>query len=140
MESLASHTEKYTLQPSLDSMHRESVEWLSATDLWKRELQFFQKLLDKHAPTMDSVDYKKQIDHFQHLITYYSGELVDLLHKKLRKHESRLAILLQEPTESDASYYQAHLDLMDEASSFTKVFAEFKNGFFELIEERLTNN
>ena len=138
MESLTSPTGNFTLQPSLESMHRESIEWLSATDLWKRELNFFQKLLDQHAPEMKSVEFKKQIDHFQHLITYYGGELVDLLHKKLRKHESRLASLIQEAGESDAEYYRAHTSLMDEASGFQKVFGEFKHGFFELIESRLS--
>lgn len=134
MESLTTPTGEFTLPPSLIGMHRESVEWLSATDLWKRELGFFQNLLDQHAPKMDSVEFKKQIDHFQHLITYYDGELVDLLHKKLRKHESRLAKILREPNQSDADYYHEHNTLMDEASSFQKVFTEFKHGFFEFIE------
>jgi hypothetical protein len=137
MESLTTPTGEFILQPGLVGMHRESIEWLSATDLWKRELDFFQKLLDRHAPIMDTVELKKQIDHFQHLITYYNGELVDLLHKKLRKHESRLAKILQGPNESDVEYYAEHNSLMDEASSFQKVFTEFKHGFFSLIETGL---
>lgn len=140
MESLSSTTGNFTLQPSLDGMHRESVEWLSATVLWKRELSFFQKLLDQQATKMESIESKKQIDHFQHLITYYDGELVDLLHKKLRKHESRLAKMLQSANESDAEYYHEHTQLMDEASSFQKVFTEFKYGFFELVENGLRLN
>ncbi len=135
MESLPTPTGAFTLSPSLTGMHRESVAWLSATVLWKRELSFFQKLLDQHAPKMDTVDFKKQVDHFQHLITYYDGELVDLLHKKLRKHESRLAKMLQEPTGSDAAYHQEHTALMDETSAFQKVFTEFKHDFFTFIEQ-----
>lgn len=135
MESLTSPTGNFTLQPSLTGMHRESVEWLSATDLWKIELRFFQKLLDQYAPKMESVELKKQIDHFQHLITYYNGELVDLLHKKLRKHERHLGSMLQELNESDAEYYNQHTSIMDEASSYQRVFAEFKQGFFELIQQ-----
>ena len=84
---------------------------------------------------MESVELKKQIDHFQHLITYYDGELVDLLHKKLRKHESHLSRMLQELNESDAEYYNQHASIIDEASSFQRVFAEFKQGFFELIQQ-----
>jgi hypothetical protein len=134
MESIAKATEKFSLQPSLIGMHRESVEWHSATELWKRELSFFQKLLDQHAPKLDSIEFKKEIDHFQNLITYYDGELVDVLHKKLRKHESRLAAMLQEPKEADVEYYNEHNVIMDEASSFQKVFTEFKHGFFAFIE------
>jgi hypothetical protein len=137
MESLTTPTGEFILPPSLVGMHRESVEWLSATELWKRELNFFQKLLDQHAPKMNAVEFKKQIDHFQHLITYYNGELVDLLHKKLRKHESRLGKILQASNESDSEYIHEHTSLMDEASSFQKVFTEFKHGFFAFIETGL---
>jgi len=137
MESLTSATEKFTLQPSLTGMHRESLEWLSATALWKREISFFQNLLDKYAPKMESVELKKQIDHFQHLITYYDGELIDLLHKKLRKHEKHLAEIHKEQSGSDSEYYKEHAPLMDEVSSFQKVFTEFKHGFFDLIEKGL---
>ena len=134
METLATPTGNFVLQPSLIGMHRESVVWLSATDLWKRELNFFQKLLDQHAPKVNSVESKKEIDHYQNLITYYDGELVDVLHKKLRKHESRLAKMLQEPKESDIEYFNEHNGIMDEASSFQRVFTEFKHGFFAFIE------
>ena len=52
MISVLGSTGKYILQPSLLDMHRQTLEWLSATALWKRELSFFQNLLDKHAPTI----------------------------------------------------------------------------------------
>ncbi len=134
MISVTGVTGKYILQPSLLAMHRETTEWLSATELWKRELSFFQKLLDQHAPKMANVEFKKQIDHYQHLITYYQGELVDLLRKKLKDHEKKLAIMLQELNESDTSYFNEHAGIMDEVTSFARVFTEFKQGFFEFIE------
>lgn len=134
MISVTSQTGKYILQPSLIGMHRESVEWISATELWKRELAFFQNLLDQHAPKMDSVEFKKQVDHYQHLITYYNGELVDALRKKLRDHEKQLATMLQELNESDTEYFKDHAAVIEEVAAFAKVFAEFKHGFFEFIE------
>jgi hypothetical protein len=115
-------------------MHRESVEWISATELWKRELAFFQNLLDQHAPKMDNVEFKKQVDHYQHLITYYNGELVDALRKKLRDHEKQLATMLQELNESDTEYFKEHAAVIEEVAAFAKVFAEFKHGFFAFIE------
>ena len=44
MISVTGATGKYILQPSLIAMHRESLEWISATELWKRELVFFKNL------------------------------------------------------------------------------------------------
>jgi len=134
MISVTGVTGKYILQPSLVTMHQESLNWISATALWKRELSFFQKLLDQHAPKLDNVEFKKQVDHFQHLITYYAGELVDELRKKLREHEHNLATMLQEVNEADVEYIKEHQGVIEQLSSFQKVFAEFKHSFFEFIE------
>ena len=89
MISPISTTDKYILQPSLMGMHNESLEWLSTIALWKRELVFFQKLLDKYAPQMTGIESKKEIDHYQNLIIYYDGELVDLLKKKAKGSRSQ---------------------------------------------------
>lgn len=134
MISVLGSTGKYILQPSLLDMHRQTLEWLSATALWKRELSFFQNLLDKYAPTSSAVEFKKQVDHFQNLITYYNGELVDLLRKKLRDHEGRLAQMLQTLNESDTEYFKEHGGIMDELDSFQTVFHTFKHSFYEFIE------
>jgi hypothetical protein len=120
-------------------MHNESLEWLSATALWKRELAFFQKLLDRYAPKMIDLDLKKEIDHYQNLIIYYNGELVDLLRKKLKDHEGSLARMLQQLNESDVEYFKDHKKVIEEVAAFARVFAEFKNGFFEMIEQQMAN-
>lgn len=134
MISVTGTTGKYILQPSLVTMHQESLNWISATALWKRELVFFQKLLDQHAPKLTHVEFKKQVDHFQHLITYYQGELVDELRKKLRDHEHNLAVMLKELNEADVEYIKEHQTVIESVSSFSKVFTEFKHSFFEFIE------
>lgn len=137
MISVLATTSKYALQPSLLDMHRHSLDWLSSSALWKRELSFFQKLLDKHAPRFASEEDKKRIDHFQNLIIYYNGEVVDGIRKKLRDHESQLAGSLQRENESDTRYYSEHKSLMEEASSFEKAFTELKHELFSFVEEVL---
>jgi hypothetical protein len=134
MISPSSQTPAFALQPALMNMHRETRAWLSATELWKRELQFFQKILDNHSQTRSQQDFKKEVDHFQHLITWYNGEVVDLLHKKLRKHEKSLATLLQEKKESDAQYFHEHNGLMDEVNTFAQAFSSFKKDLFDFVE------
>ena len=134
MISVSAPTGSYILQPSLVEMHRKSLDWLSATLLWQREIVFFQKLLDGYSQKYSSIHDKKQIDHFQNLIIYYSGELVVELRKKLRLHESRMAQMLQEKNESDAPYYQEHRDLMGELSSFNDRYNSFKHELFDFIE------
>lgn len=135
MISVLGTTTKYILQRSLLDMHRYTLEWLSATELWKRELAFYQKLLDRHNTTNSTIEFKKEMDHFQNLILYYKGELIDELRKKLHQHEFKLARMLREENESDTEYYKEHNGLMEELSSFQRVYLEFKHTFYEFIEK-----
>jgi hypothetical protein len=133
MISVLGTTNKYILQPSLMEMHHQSLEWLSYSVLWKRELHFFQKLLDLYANRFTELEDKKKIDHFQHIITYYQGEVVDGLRKKLKNNEHRLAEMLQTLNESDTEYFKENKIILDEATTFAKTIHEFKHDFFEFI-------
>lgn len=124
---------KYLLQPAVSEMHRASVNWYSTALLWKQELAFYQKLLDRAAPRFTTEADKKRMDHVQSLITYYSGELVDLFRKKIRDHEVRLAHSLQEVKESDAPYYQEHEALMEELMSFRTQYDNLKREFMDFV-------
>jgi hypothetical protein len=118
-------------------MHKESLEWLSASILWKRELVFFQKLLEQHANAYTEVEDKKQIDHFQNLIIYYQGELIDELRRELRDLENHMAKVLQSRDESDTEYLRQHGLIIDKLKAFNSQFEEFKNSFYEFIEKAL---
>ncbi len=135
MISVTGTTGRYILQPSLVSMHQQSLEWLSATALWKRELSFFQKLLDKNSIKATSTDLKKEMDHFQNIITYYGGEVVDDLRKKLRGHEGDLASMLQTMNESDTQYFKDHEKVMTELSTFSKGYDQFRHELFGFVEK-----
>ena len=128
---------KHLLQPSLMEMHHSSLEWLSTTVLWKQEVSFFQKLLDRYSPQLTSIDDKKKVSHFQNLITYYGGELIDTLRKKIKTHEHKLADLLQELKGGDKEYLEEHGALMEELSAFMKTFNSFKSEFFGFIDKKL---
>ena len=137
MISVLSTTNKYILQPSLLDMHKQSVTWLSATVFWKREIAFFQKLLSNKASSFTYVQDKKKIDHFQSLITYYGGELIDELATKLRKHENGLANMLQSLNESDTVYFTEHKKLMSDLEEFERSFSNLKHDLFEFVERVL---
>jgi hypothetical protein len=137
MISATSVTDRYALQPSLIEMHKQSLEWLSSTVLWKRELNFFQHLLDDYGNRFVSVEDKKEIDHFQNLILYYQGELIDTFRKKLRDHENHLAKVLQKLDETDKEYLETHNSIIDELATFNSAFIEFKHNIYLFIEKVL---
>ncbi len=134
MVSVLASTGRYILQPSLVEMHSNSREWLSALELWKKEVQFFQKLLDQHSTQIVSSDIKKQVDHFQHLITYYGGELISRLRKNLHQHEENLARMLRDENEADTEYFSEHKGIMEEVEAFRRTFYQFKHDYIEFIE------
>ena len=134
MISVLASTGSYILQPSLIEMHTNSVEWLSSLELWKKEVSFFQKLLDQHSSQVNSPEVKKQVDHFQHLITYYGGELISALRKKLHNHEGNLARMLRDMNEADTEYFQEHKRIMEELGAFRRTFYQFKHDYIEFIE------
>lgn len=135
MISVTSVTDNYILQPTLLAKHRTTLDWLSAAILWKRELAFFQKLLDQHASKFSSADDKKKMDHFQSIVTYYKGELIDALSTKLRLHEKRLAEMLETKDESRTEYFKEHDALMNELESCNTQLAQYKEELFDFIEK-----
>lgn len=134
MISVISVTDNYILQPTTFQNHKITMEWLSAALLWKRELKFFQKLLDQFAPKFTSIEAKQKVDHFQSIITYYDGELVDSFRAKLRQHERHLAQLLEKKDESDTRYFKEHDALMNDMSAIDKQLTEYKQEFYSFVE------
>jgi hypothetical protein len=135
MISAASQTDKYIVSPSLLTRHKKTLEWISSAALWKRELIFFQKLLDQYAPKFTTLEDKKKLDHFQNLIIYYKGELVDSLTTKLRLHEKKLAEMLESKDETKIEYFKEHDGLMNELESLNTQFNHNKEELFSFIEK-----
>jgi hypothetical protein len=135
MISVTSVTDRYALQPGVMIKHKKALEWLSSTVLWKREFNFFQKLLDQYGTRFSSADDKKKIGHFQSIITYYGGELIDSYAAKLREHESRLAQALENHDETRIEYFKEHDALMGELESLQSQIVQYKEDFFHFIEK-----
>lgn len=135
MISPSSITNNYILQPTLISKHKKTLEWLSTTILWKRELAFFQKLLDKYATNFSDVEDKKRVDHFQNLILYYNGDLINMFATKLRLHEAKLADILEKKDESNIEYFKEHDSIMNELEGFSNQFNDYKEELFLFIEK-----
>jgi hypothetical protein len=133
MISPSSVTSDYILQDALLLKHKKTLDWLSTTLLMKKELFFFQDLLDKHAPRFTAVNDKKKVDHFQNLILYYRDELIDSISSKLRIHERKLADMLEFKDETSISYFKEHDTLMDEMESAYHQFMTYKKELFEFV-------
>lgn len=130
-------TNNYILQPSLLTKHAKTLEWLSATVLWKKELQFFQRLLDEHASKFGTDEDREQMHHLQNIIRYYKDELIDSMASRLRHHEKKLADMLETKDELKTAYIKEHLALMNDLQSTNDQFRSYKEELFSLIEKVL---
>ena len=140
MEQLTNAGSDYLLEIGLETLHKDSKVWKSRIEMWKRELGFFQKLLDSYSRKFDSPDDKKEEDHFQNLIIYYNGELLDEYKQAARKQEKRLAQMIAKdsPDQMDeAEYRNQHIDLKKKFDSFDRQFRKYKHEFFDFIEKVL---
>ena len=140
MEQLKNAGSDYLLEIGLETLHKDSEVWKSRIEMWKRELIFFQKLLDSYSLKFDSPDDKKEEDHFQNLIIYYNGELLDEYKQAARRQEKRLAEMMgnESPDHVDESEYRnQHIELKRKVDSFDKQFRKYKHEFFNFIEKVL---
>ena len=138
MEQLTNAGSDYLLEIGIEELHKDSKVWMSRIELWKRELQFFQKLLDSNSPKFDNPEDKKREDHFQNLIIYYSGQLLDEYKQSVRRQEKRLAELIsQDNTDQidQAEFRNQQIELKAKVDSFDREFRKYKHDFFSFIEK-----
>jgi len=140
MISITGVTNNYVLQPALLEKHTKTLAWLSATVLWKSELAFFQKQLEGQAALRLTTEDRREVDHFQNLILFYSVEVIEDMRRKLRHHESKLARMLETKSEWETQYYKEHSGLMGKADELSQRFerlkADLKLGIARLVAEK----
>ncbi len=137
MENLKATTTEFLIRESLLDLHKSSKQWVSEVNLWKLELNFFQKLLDTHAKKVTTYQGKKTIGHLQNLITYYQGELMDEFAKAVRKHEKYLNRVIDGGDSDDSTYKVKHEIIDDKINTFRDRFKDYKEELFQFIEELL---
>jgi len=132
MNSPSLTTTHFAIQQPLIERHTKTLEWLSATALWKNELAFLQKLLDQYS--IGHADLKPQMDHYQNILLYYREELVDSIASRLRLHEKKLAKLVIAQREESADYFAEHDQIMNEAQALGNQISTYREEIYALIE------
>ncbi|SRR5690606_10078414 len=135
MISITSATNTYIVQPVLLEKHRQTLNALSLIAFMRRELAFFQKLLEKYSAVVIDAEQKQKISHFQNLILYYNGELLNTFGTRLRLHEKKLAEMLETVDETNTEYFREHDGLMNEVHALNEQFLAYKEEFYSFIEK-----
>lgn len=135
MENQMMDTRTLSLEQSLENLYQNSLEWHLEVDLWKQELKFFQKLIDCNVAKFTTKEQKQRLAHFQNLIIYYNGELLDQFRQKTRRCSKYLAKHIEERSEFNFDEYQQKFGgLSNHLSAFASEFRKYKKDFFQLME------
>ncbi|GAA4435851.1 hypothetical protein GCM10023188_28260 [Pontibacter saemangeumensis] len=138
MKSLSPVNTNYLLEVSLADLHRESRSWLSDINFWSVEMDFYQRLLERVAGRITSVEGKKGIDHFQNLILYFKGELLDQFEHDIREHERYLERLLQNKSPfNEQLYREVHKKYEYQIKAFNYDFKQYRKDLYKFTERYL---
>ena len=138
MKSLAPANHHFLLEVSMEDLHKDVAIWLSDIKFWKVELSFFQKLLEKITVKTSSIEDKQKISHFQNLILYYRGEVLDQLKRDVHTHEVYLkSILEKDEAVNDQYYRETHQKLAGQLQSFEQAMKSYKSDLFKFAEQVL---
>ncbi|MEM9671368.1 MAG: hypothetical protein AAF992_02170 [Bacteroidota bacterium] len=136
MDQIMSESQQMTMERSVEEMYHNSLEWQSEVSLWKQEMKFFQKMLDTYTSKCLSVEQKQRLSHFQNLLIYYDGELLDQFKQQSRRHAKYLAHQLEENESFNLDEYQQKFGgLSSHLSAFATEYRRYKKDFFGLMEE-----
>lgn len=132
MALLLSPKTEYLLEASLEVLHEQSLEYLNEIAFMKKEISFFNKLLNKNAgrqfPTDQSTAISKQ------MVTFIDKAL-NALNKKLMEHERWLADIMKTNTLGrQQSYREVHRDLTKEMVECREKFIRLKKKVFSFAK------
>lgn len=135
MENQRIDTRTLSLEQNLENLYQNSLEWHLEVNLWKQELNFFQKLIDCNVSKFTTTEQKQRLAHFQNLIIYYNGELLDQFRQQTRRCSKYLARHIEEGSEFNFDEYQQKFGgLNSHLSAFASEFRKYKTDFFQLME------
>ncbi|QHL86025.1 hypothetical protein GU926_00620 [Nibribacter ruber] len=136
MDTLTSTSGHLLLSIGLQDLHQESVGWLQDIAFWKTEISFFQKLLEQVNIRVHDLEDKKRIDHFQSLLLYFKGELLDQYRHDLRDHERYLMHLIQNRAQIEEEHYrEVHQGFQNQIRAFEADFKQFRLSLYHLAEK-----
>jgi len=128
-------TTKYVEWLSAETMHKNSIEWLSDLEFMKDEQLFFDDLIKSYTlQLIDSKHFKESkaiIDTLSKLQTK-----TDLLIKYVKTHKNDLKIMvdgIDQPKE-ESDYKNEHRRLIVQISDFIKEYRILKTVLFSLIK------
>lgn len=135
MVTLKSTAAIYLLDPGLESLHKQSVGWISDIAFWRDEAAFLYALEVKKTLKDVPVDAKNKLEKIENELVKIAGGELDKLYDEVTAHENFLNTLLESKREDEQSYRDKHLKIAEKIDIFNLRFRMLKAEIFDLVRE-----
>lgn len=134
MNPMTKPATNFSIQASLDELHRDSVAWKSEIEFWQDEVNFFYKLIRKRGikeafPSEEIAEIEKN------LISLSAEKLVNAK-ERIARHERQLVMALNSSSFSNGqAYWETHKALSTEMANLYSDMKSYKQNLFQVIEK-----
>ena len=135
MNTLKSASSNYFLDLGLETLHEQSMEWISDIAFWRDELAFLYALEVKKTLKEVPVHAKNKLAHIESELLKLSSGDIDSLYDEVVAHERFLNKLLESRKEDEASYREKHIQITNKAADFFLRFKTLKKEIFEIVKQ-----
>ena len=119
----------------LETLHEQSIEWLSDIAFWRDEVAFLYALEVKGTLKETPMNAKSRLDKIESELEQFTGGEIDSLYNEVMAHERFLDNLLSSKREDEVGYREKHLQISEKIDSFNLRFKILKREIFDIVKE-----
>ncbi|HXB11482.1 MAG TPA: hypothetical protein VNZ45_05815 [Bacteroidia bacterium] len=134
MKVIPAANSEHLLSPSLESLHRETVEWLEDVAFWRDEVAFLYSLELKDTLKSVPVGEKTTIRKIENDLVKLTGGNLDLVENEVELHELSLEGILTNKSTNEEGYRETHNSLAAKTSRIEKHIKALKKEIFRLAK------
>jgi hypothetical protein len=135
MNTLKSASGNYLLDLGLETLHEQSMEWISDIAFWRDEVAFLYALEISKTLKEVPMSAKRKLEAIENELVKVAGGDLDSLYDDVTNHERFLNKLLESKKEDEESYREKHTELAEKINYFSTHFRELKREIFEMVKQ-----
>lgn len=143
MAEMIGNSTDYLLESGLNTLHRQTKDWISEALLWKDEIRFFKnliskKILEEYAKARFAeirTENEFFLKEFESAIDTFYQDWLEQFYKVLNTHENYLAgLLANHRNENDQAYREKHRSISEKFEGLRRELVKLKLHLFRYVE------
>lgn len=139
MSTLDKTTASHLLYAGLETLHEESMEWISDIAFWRDEIAFLYTLEIEKTLKSVPVSAKKKIGQVEEELVKMASDEIDGLYEEVTAHEKFLNKLLENKREDEETYRTRHAIIAEKVDTFNVRLRLLKKEIFDIVKQHKEN-